>query len=442
LINLNLYDTSLSNKSLLIETIQIAKTPEIISRLFEKCSCQITLNYSLWLRLYDFLYSVSFTWSRRTVAIFFGNALPSFIVVLANLLSIKVIYFSKSLKYLKQTTRQQNRRKRRLQNDLRAFLVILIESFSIILISWGIPIFLTMYHCGTLYVVNISTCPKIKSYLALFLFTDLFNSSTNCLLYSLSGKLFRRKFLCVIKTILTCGRGTLWHAKQHSLLSTNQPLDQQPSSNDHAAKQPLVRPASHRLSERLSSPTMNNQTTQFNYPPRPPSIATYKDSNEQNRNISDDGSFSIGKTSDDQHEGKNSSSEIESDSTKKSTEIPLRKTSQSIKSYFIDKVRTFRAARGPNRKLTSINPPSTVLSIDKKRVKSNRKCFNPILWKRQATTDFSLSSSSFIGSVSQSSQRKRSLTNRQLSSKKPCKNNTLDNSSITYNHIQENLTSL
>lgn len=161
--------------------------------------------YSICLRLFDFLHSLSFGFNRHTLAIFFGNAFPSFIVFLANLLSIKVIYFSKSLKYFQGSSRH-TRRQRRLKNDLRAFLVILIESFSVITISWGIPIFLTMFHCQTLYVISISACPEIQKSLAIFLFTDLFNSSTNSLLYSLSGKLFRRKFLAMITTIFTCGR--------------------------------------------------------------------------------------------------------------------------------------------------------------------------------------------------------------------------------------------
>jgi len=177
--------------------------------------------YSIYLKLFDFLYSLSFSFNRHTLAIFFGNALPSFIVFLANILSLKVIFFSKSLKYIKQTT-TNNRRHRRLQNDIRALLVILIESFSVITISWGIPIFLTMYHCRTLYVVSMSSCPEIKKSLVFFLFTDLFNSSTNCLLYSLSGKLFRRKFISIIKTIFTCGRGILWNTKHHSLLLRTQ----------------------------------------------------------------------------------------------------------------------------------------------------------------------------------------------------------------------------
>jgi hypothetical protein len=179
--------------------------------------------------LFHFLHSLSFGFNRHTLAIFFGNALPSFLVFLANLLSLKVIYCSKSLKYLKYTT-YKNRRRRRLQNDLRAFLVILIESFSIITISWGIPIFLTMYHCHTLYVVSIASCPQIKKSLAFFLFTDLFNSSTNCLLYSLSGKLFRRRFILLIKTIFTCGQGMLWNVKQRPSILPAQNIELQPSN--------------------------------------------------------------------------------------------------------------------------------------------------------------------------------------------------------------------
>jgi len=429
-----------------MEHIRIAKTPEIIIKLFERRTCHIPLSYSIWLKWYDFFHSVTFTFSRRTLAIFFGNALPSFIVVLANLLSIKAIYFSKSLKFLKQTTRK-NRRKRRLQNDLRAFLVILTESFSIIMISWGIPIFLTMYHCNALYVIIITTCPKIKDYLAIFLFIDLFNSSTNCLLYSISGKLFRRKYISILKTFLTCGYGIVWHKKNHSLLSLNQPLDGQLSNNlsvntnNNFTKKSLSRPESYFFTQRLLSSRINNQNQRINNSTRTTITTTYKYFNGQNRNISDDGSLSIGKTSDDQYGKNNSSSEIESDTIKKSKDIQLKKNSQSIKSYFINKVRSLGSTSSTNRKLTSINHPSTLLTINKQKTKDKKKFFNSIISKRKPTTDLSISSSSFSGSISRGSQKKYPLNNR-YSSSKIVVYNTKDNSSITDNNIHENLTSL
>jgi hypothetical protein len=439
LTNLTFNDSNSSNNSLVMEHIRIAKTPEIIIKLFERRNCHIKLSYSIWLKFYDFFHSVTFTFSRRTLAIFFGNALPSFIVVLANLLSIKAIYFSKSLKYLKQTSRK-NRRKRRLQNDLRAFLVILTESFSIIMISWGIPIFLTMYHCNALYVVVITTCPKIKDYLAIFLFIDLFNSSTNCLLYSISGKLFRRKYISILKTFLTCGYGTLWHKKKHSLLSLNQQLDRQPSNNpsintnnNNFAKQLLSRPGSYCFSQHLLSSRINNQNKKINNSIQ----TTYKHFNGQNRNLSDDGSLSIGKTSDDQYGRNNSSSEIESDTTKKSKDIQRRKSSQSIKSYFIDKVRSLRSTSSANGKLTSVNHPTTLLTKNKRK----KRILNSIISKRQPTANFSISSSSFSGSVSHGSQQKYPL-NKRCSSSKIVVYNTIDNSYITDNNIHENLTSL
>ena len=444
------YQSDLSNKSLLKETIRIAKTYEILGRLFEKRSCQITLNYSLWLRFYDFLHSVSFSWNRHIVAIFFGNALPSFIVVLANLLSIKVIYFSNSLLYLKQTTK--NRRKRRLQNDLRAFLVILIESFSIILISWGIPILLTMYHCRTLYVVNISVCPKIKDYLALFLFTDLFNSSTNCLLYSLSGRLFRRKFVIVVKTILTCGRGTLWHVKQHSLRSTQQPLDRllsyNPSiitnnANNNFAKQSSLKPGNDHLPVRLSSSMTSSINRQANYSSTGTTTRS-KRYKGRNRNVSDDGSLSMSRISDDQHEGKNSSDDIEFDALKTSSEVQLEKNSQSITAYLMNKVRSFGSGSSASGRMNSINYPSAVLSLDNKSSKSKKKLYNSILAQQQATLDLSLSSSSLTGSISQGSQRKPLLIHRRASIKMQHvgDNNTIENLTITDNDIPENLTSV
>lgn len=210
-----------------MEHITRAKSSEIILRLFEKRSCQITFLYSNCLKFHQFLHSISFGWNRHTLAIFFGNALPSFLVVLANLVSIKAIYCSQNLQYLQEQT-GKTRRQRRLQNDLRAFLVILAESFSVITISWGIPIFLTMYHCQTLYVVSMAACPEIQRSLAIFLFTDLFNSSTNCLLYSLSGEVFRRRFISVMKRVFTCnryGKDRLTYSPSHQLQShaSNEP---------------------------------------------------------------------------------------------------------------------------------------------------------------------------------------------------------------------------
>jgi hypothetical protein len=430
-----------------MEYIRIAKTSEILGKFFEKRTCYITLNYSLWLKMYDFLNSVSFSFNRRSLAIFFGNALPSFIVVLANLLSIKKIYFSKSLKYLKQTT-IKNRRKRRLQNDLRAFLVILIESFSVIMISWGIPIFLTMYHCRTLYVLVMSSCPKIKNYFALFLSTDLFNSSTNCLLYSLSGKLFRRKFLSILKTIFTCGRGTLWNRKQNLSIPSHQQLDRQPShnpsintinnNNNFFTKQSSSsRPGSYCPSERLSSSKINNQNKNLNNSIRTPITINLSG---QNRNGSDDGSLSV-KTSDDQQGGNNSLSEIESDTIKKSKDPQLRKSSQSIKLYLIDKVRSLSSSNNENSKVTSRNHPSTLLTKDKRKLKGKKNFFNSIISKRHTTTNLSLSSSSLTGSISHGSQRKHS-PNKRYSPSKIVLCNTADNLSMMNNNIHENLTSL
>ena len=156
--NLHLSNTSFIDNSF-INTIN--QPQDLFIKLFERRPCQLSVNYHFWIKAFHFIYSVSFGFNRHTIAIFIGNALPSFLVLLANLLSIKVICFSKSLKYLKQAS-SKSRRKSRLQNDLRAFLVIIIESFSIILISWGIPISLTMYHCGTLYVESIILAQRLK----------------------------------------------------------------------------------------------------------------------------------------------------------------------------------------------------------------------------------------------------------------------------------------
>jgi hypothetical protein len=303
-----------------------------------------------------------------------------------------------------------------------------------------------MYHCLTLYVTSISTCPKIKDYLAIFLFTDLFNSSTNCLLYSLSGKLFRRKFLSIIRAILTCGRGTLWSTQRNSVPLSNKLLDRQISNNpstntntnnNHYGIQ-SSRPGSHRLSERLSSPTMNRPSHRLTSSMK--TTTTYKRYYGQCRNTSDDGSLSMNKTSDDQYGGKISSDEIESDTMKIPKFVEQRKSSQSIKSYLIDKVRSLGSTSSASSKMTSFNHPLTPLTIEKEKNKSKKKVYNSITSKRQATTDLSLSSSSFSGSVSYSSQRKHSLNNR--SSSKMVLNNATDNPSITKENIQENLTSL
>jgi hypothetical protein len=421
--------------SMLMDQIRKSKTTEFVTKLFEERSCQITLSYSFWLRTFEFFHSVSFSINRHTFAIFFGNALPSFIVVLANLLSIKVIYFSKSLQYLKQAARK-NRRKRRLQNDLRAFLVILIESFSIITISWGIPIFLTMYHCRTLYVVVIGTCPKIKDYLALFLFTDLFNSSTNCLLYSVSGKLFRRKFFCIIQAFFSCGRGTLWNIRQNSY-TTNQIFDRQPSNNPSANNNFGVQssiPKHHRQSERLSSPMVNNQNKRSSSSLK--TSATYKRTNEQLRNTSDDGSLSASRVSEDRHGERNSMSEIESNTTKRSLENQPRKNSQSIKTFLIDKVRSFGSTGSANGKVPSLHRPST-LTVNNRKLRSKKKLFYSKISKRQTATDLSLSSSSCTGSISHSSQR-----NYRYSSSKVLLTHIIDNPSIPKDNHNENLTSL
>jgi len=413
----------LPNNSLLITTIEVIK-PSDIMVLFDKRSCSIKIDYFLWLKLYDFLNSVKFTLNRRVIAIFFGNALPSFIVVLADLLSIKVIYFSKSLKYLKESARK-NHRKRRLQSDLRAFLVILIESFSIIMISWGIPILLTMYHCRVLYVTVISNCLKIKDYLALFLFTDLFNSSTNCLLYSLSGKLFRRKFISILQTILTCGRGTVWSVRQHSVTLKNSPLEQQLSNN---AKQ-TSRGGSFRYTERLSSPLMT-QNIKSNSSPRTTMTFDQQKPIANEKQLDDSVSLSLAKTSDDQTGGCTSINSMEIDKNK------TRKTHQSIRSYLINKVRSC-STTNQNSKINIHSNPTNILPINKKKVKSKRKLWTRFLANGQTTNDISFSTSSRTGSISYGSQRKN-----YSMSKVVLNQNHIDNSSLTDKNLHETLTSL
>jgi len=297
--------------------------------------------------MFDFLHSISFAFNRHTLAIFFGNALPSFIVFLANLLSLKVIYFSKSLKYLKQATRK-NRRNCRLQNDLRAFLVILIESFSVITISWGIPIFLTMYHCQTLYVVSMSSCPRIKKSLAFFLFTDLFNSSTNCLLYSLSGKLFRIKFISIIKIIFTCGRSILWNVKSRLLYSPSQQIELQ-HSNEHST---FLNCGIHSRNGNCQQ----SQTVSSSQTKRSQWLLKSKKTSDDNA------SLSIVKVSDE--------NETEIESVKPICLTKKIKRPQTIKTFLINKLRLFgsrsstqsRKKTNKNRQYAKTNPSYTSLS--------------------------------------------------------------------------------
>jgi hypothetical protein len=385
------YNVNTTNTSLLIEHIQQAKSTEILIKLFEERSCQLTLRYSLCLKLFNFLHSLSFSFNRHTLAIFFGNALPSFIVFSANLLSLKVIYFSKSLKYLNQIT-QQNRRKRRLKNDLRAFLVILIESFSVITISWGIPIFLTMYHCRTLYVVSIASCPQIKTSLAIFLFTDLFNSSTNCLLYSLSGKLFRRRFILIIKTIFTCGRNVLWNVKRDTSFSRIQQMELQ-QSND----------ASTNLNHCIHSRTDSYRHTDLHTTKQMKKLQNLS----SNKKLSDDdGSLSIVKISDD----------ADTESIRKFQSPDKIKKRQTIKIFFTKKVPLFKSTKNP--KLIKAN-------VERRPFKNT----NP-----------SYSSSSGTGSNGNGSQKK--LSNNQSYSSKVVLINTDDNQSMKTEKRLESVTSL
>ncbi|CAF1375084.1 unnamed protein product [Adineta steineri] len=425
---------------------------EFITRLFsEPRFCQIKITYLTWLRTFDFFNSVSFKINRHIIAIFFGNALPSFIVVLANLLSIKVIYFSKSLKYLKQTTRK-SRRKRRLQNDLRAFLVILIESFLNIMISWGVPVLLTMYHCRVLYVHNVENCSKIKDYLLLFLLVDLLKSATNCLLYSLSGKLYRRRLIRILKMIFKGGHGTLWNVKQSSSPLSHQPLDRQLSNNPSTVTNnnnnnntfgiQSSRPGSCRRAERLSSPLITYQNKKMSNSIETATINPYIRMNGQNHSTSADDFYSVCRASEDFQGGDNSLSGTDSDSIKKANKIEPRKSSQSIGSFLLGKVRSLSSANSSNGKTISFNrTASSRLTLEKRKIKSKKKFFNSLISKRTQATDVSFSSSSVTGSIGLNQQSKHSANNC-YSSPKVLPTNIIDNSSIIKENIYESLTSL
>ncbi|UJR21684.1 hypothetical protein I4U23_024761 [Adineta vaga] len=391
--NINYHQYS-RNTSGLQKHIEQAGSSEIITKLFEKRSCHLTLTYSVCLKLFNFLHSLSFGFNRHTIAIFFGNALPSFIVFLANLLSLKVIYFSKSLKYLKKTT-QKNRRKRRLQNDLRAFLVILIESFSVITISWGIPIFLTVYHCQTLYVVSIAACPQIKKSLVFFLFPDLFNSSTNCLLYSLSGKLFRRKFIFIIKGIFTCGRGVFWGAKQRSLLLPRSNLELQ-ASNEPSTAYNNGGVYSKLDTYRHSGLFLPSQSTKLN-----------NISKAKKKILQDDGSSCMVKMSDDQ----DGSNETQVEFIRLTDRL---KRPQKLRTFLIDKVQFFDSHRS--------------------------KKAQTVQQKRRLRMKSSLSSSSAAGSMENNSIRQQS--NQQRHPTQIIAISTIDKQPETNDCVCQNVTCL
>ncbi|CAF1303846.1 unnamed protein product [Adineta steineri] len=400
----NIYDDNyyLTNTSVLTQHLVQARTPDLIIKLFEKRSCHITMAYSICLKLFDFLHSISFGLNRHTLAIFLGNALPSFIVFLANVLSLKVIYFSKSLKYLKQKS-QKNRRKRRIQNDLRAFLVILIESFSVITISWGIPILLTMYYCQTLYVVAITECPEIKKSLVYFLFPDLFNSSTNCLLYSLSGKLFRRKFISLIKGIFTCGRGVFWNVKQSSLMLPMANIELQPSNDPSTVVHNGIysRVDTYRHSELFSSIQINK----------------LKKLTKNKKIVEDDASSCVVRISDE----RNGSNETELEFIKK-IRISNKKLKrpQKFKTFLIDKVQ--------------------FLSSTESRKEKN-KLKTTVQKKRQLKATLSLSSSTGTAASNENSLLRQQLNNQQHVLKIVLVN-TDDNQTINKECVLQNVTTL
>ncbi|CAM2701288.1 unnamed protein product [Rotaria socialis] len=441
-------DYNLSNNSLLKQQERITKSPDFIPRLFEKRTCQIAINYAFWLKAFEFFNSVSFSFNRHALAIFFGNALPSFIVVLANLLSIKAIFFSKNVKYLKQAA-SKNRGKRRFQSDLRAFLVILFESFSIIMISWGVPIFLTMYHCHTLYVVNLSLCTKIKDYLALFLFTDLFNSSTNSLLYSLSGKLFRRKFIFILKAIFTCGRGILWHRNRPQLLRSTKTPQQQLSNNPSTIINNYNRNNKHRLSGSSGSflysesvpISLNNNSKEKFDDKFQMKRTTYKQIQKQDNNLCYHSTLNTSKVSFDHPAENDSSSDVEPEIPRKIKDNQSRTHPQSIKLFIINKVRFLSVSNSSSSKTTVLKRPAAILTFDKQKSKSKNSTFEPMTLNQQRATDLSLSSSSIIGSNTHSSQRKCLLIDHHSLSRLASRRSVDNQSTVKQNNF-ENLTSL
>ncbi|CAF1584914.1 unnamed protein product, partial [Didymodactylos carnosus] len=341
---LSLYNFTTIQHSPLLKVIESTRTSEYLTTIFQTPICFISLSNQFYMTYHNFFNSYAFDFNRHTIAIFFGNALPSFIVLIANLLSIKAIFFSKSLKYLTKSTKV-NRGPR--HSDIRAFIVILLESFSIIAISWGIPIALTMYNCHTLYVIDIDSCKQITRVLIVFLFIDLFNSSTNCLLYSLSGRLFRRNFLSLVKAIFTCGHSTCCYVKNDNPLT----------------RIPFVPPNRH---QNINHNNNNNNTTITNNNNDNNNINTNNNNNhmdhisivtnlnhadftlltkrQQLRKPSDCPSLLGMKESGTSREENYSSSNIESDRDDKSQDYQTsRKLSTDyLKYYIVNKVRTLK----------------------------------------------------------------------------------------------------
>jgi len=171
-----------------------------------------------------------------------------------------------------------------------------------------------------------SSCPQIKKFLAFFLFTDLFNSSTNCLLYSLSGKLFRKKFISIIKIIFTCGRNILWNVKPHSLVLPSQQIELQPSNELSTVLNCSIhsRYGSYRRSEPFSSIEIKHL---------------------QNKKMSDDNvSLSMGKISDEH--------ETEVESIQKIRLTDKFKNRQTIKTFLMNKVQLFGATKNTKSRKT------------------------------------------------------------------------------------------
>jgi hypothetical protein len=430
--NIVAHDFSTSNLSLVNDYYQLSRSRDLISKIFDKRPCQMPLPESFWLQASNFIYSVTFSFNRHTLAIFFGNALPSFTVLLANLLSIKVIYCSKSLRYLKQANSNAHR-KSRVQYDLRAFLVILVESCSIIMISWGIPISLTMYHCHTLYVESISTCPKIKDYLALFLFIDLFNSSSNCLLYSLSGKIFRRKFLSIIQLIFTCGRGSLWHVKQHSLHLAHQPLMthmcKSPSSNIDTNYR-LARQSDHAsslIAQETRKHRMHTLTTMIS----------------QSKHSFNDVSFEIDRTSIEQNNGTHSFNDIDELNTRRNSSTKItspRQCVQTIRTFLLKNVRSLGLTGAcVNTRNIPVRRSSSILIYDNGTCMSNTDAMTS---KSKNRLDLSRSKSASTNNASDSCQQRQQKSPSSRYGSKIIVNSTMNNSSTSKVIYQDNLTSL
>ena len=238
----------------------------------------------------------------------------------------------------------------------------------------------------------------------------------------------------------------MWHGKQNSILGTNQALARQLSNNlaantnfHHNHGIQTFRGGSCRNSERLSSPTVKNfnyslcQQQDIDASPINPS----KRLNGQHHQLADEPSVNIRRDSDEQCSGRYSSIFVEAHGGQSSCSpkiIATRQSSQTIKSYFLGKVRSLGSSSSGSSKQTTLQRTSAILVAENGETKLKKDLFPP---RRKTLADVSLSTSSCAISGSHSSQRKASFCNR-MPTVETILNKTFDDNS----NNKESLTSL